>query len=101
MVLDPAVTAWYALPMHISVILRKRRWGIVNLRGIPRDSLGKCDYAKRKLRIPYEGDTRDELDVILHESVHACMPYLHEDEVNESATDLARLLWKLGWRKTI
>lgn len=87
--------------MRIPVTIRRRRWSLVDLRGVPQQELGKCDYAKRKLRIPYKGDTLAELDVNVHETLHACFPYLCEDEIDESATDIAKLLWKLGWRKSI
>lgn len=61
--------------------------------------LGECDYDKKTIRIPVEGDTLDELDCIIHESIHACIPTLAEDPVETSATSIAKLLWKLGWRK--
>lgn len=60
--------------------------------------LGECDFENRVLRIPFDGDTLGELDCDIHEAMHACFPYLAEDEIEESATCVASLLWRLGWR---
>jgi hypothetical protein len=78
-----------------------KRYRVRNLAGVPHDALGLCDESKRRVNIPINGDTLDEMDVILHESLHCCMPYLCEDAVNDSATSIARLLWRLGWRREI
>jgi hypothetical protein len=40
----------------------------------------------------------DRLDTIIHESLHACFADLDESVVGETATDIARLLWRLGYR---
>ena len=74
------------------------RYRVRNLAGVSRDALGQCDHERKIINIPINGDTVDELDVTIHESLHACMPYLSEDAVNESATSIAKLLWRLGWR---
>jgi len=63
------------------------------------DSLGECDFNTKTIKIPYDGDTLHELDCIIHEALHACFPFLVDDEVERSATDVARLLWRLDWRK--
>jgi len=61
--------------------------------------LGECDYENRTLHIPVDGDTQAELDVIIHEMLHSCYPWMDEQYVEAGATDIARLLWRLGWRK--
>ena len=38
------------------------------------------------------------LDTIIHESLHACFPDATEEDVTTSASDIARLLWQLGYR---
>ena len=38
------------------------------------------------------------LDVLIHESLHACYPDLEERAVDNAATDIADFLWELGWR---
>jgi len=64
------------------------------------DSLGECDFEKKVLKIPYDGGNLHELDTIIHEAMHACFPFLMDDEIERSATDVARLLWRLDWRKS-
>jgi hypothetical protein len=64
------------------------------------DSLGECDFEKKVLKIPYDGDTMGEMDAIIHGALHACFPFLMDDEIERSATDVARLLWRLDWRKS-
>lgn len=76
-----------------------RRFRVRNLAGVPRDTLGKVLETNRTVYIPIRGDTLDELDTILHESIHACLPVLDEHAVAAATMSTARLLWKLGWRR--
>lgn len=62
-------------------------------------TLGLAHFEKKTLYIPADGDTKDELDTIIHEALHFAFPYIAEEEVTDGATDLAGLLWRLGWRK--
>ena len=76
-----------------------KRWKIV-----PTESQlgGECDPPDKKARemvIPTEGDTLFDLDCCIHEALHACFWWLEESFVERSATEIARLLWRLGWRK--
>lgn len=66
--------------------------------GLDNRTLAQCDHGRRVIQIPVDGDTQNELDWIIHESLHASMPYLAEGEVGKTATCVARLLWRLGWR---
>jgi len=68
-----------------------------NLLRTPR-TLGLAHYDKKTLYVPIDGDTKDELDTIIHEALHFAFPFIAEEEVTEGATDIARLLWRLGWR---
>jgi len=38
------------------------------------------------------------LETILHEALHACSFDTGEQVVTETARDIARLLWRMGWR---
>lgn len=69
--------------------------------GLKPPDLAECDFGRRVVRIPKDGDTLAELDWIVHESLHACCPYLCEDAVDRCATSVARLLWRLGWRREV
>lgn len=37
------------------------------------------------------------LDVVIHEMLHACFWDISEESIGESATDIARALWRFGW----
>lgn len=39
------------------------------------------------------------LDTLLHEALHCSAWHIDEDFVTEFATDVARLLWRLGYRR--
>lgn len=39
------------------------------------------------------------LDTTIHESLHACLWRLSEEDVTQTATDIARLLWRMGYRR--
>ena len=82
-----------------SHIFVDQRFAIRSQAGLRSPNVAECDYEKRVIRIPVDGDTRDELDDILHESIHAGCPYLHEWIVAALARSLAGLLWRLNWRK--
>ena len=75
------------------------RYSVRSQAGLDSKTLAECDFAKRVIRVPVDGDTLDELDWIIHESLHACYPWLAEAFVDTAATSVARLLWRLGWRK--
>jgi hypothetical protein len=77
---------------------RGKKWKI-----IPAESQagGICESPcslDKEMVIPVEGTTRFDLDTVIHESLHASLWLLSEETVEETATDIARLLWRLGWR---
>jgi hypothetical protein len=41
------------------------------------------------------------MDTLIHEALHCIRPELDEAAVADTATDIARLLWKLGYRQVI
>jgi hypothetical protein len=41
----------------------------------------------------------EELDTIIHETIHVQHPHMKEMEVIKNATELAKILWDLGYRK--
>lgn len=43
--------------------------------------------------------TKVGLETAIHEALHACDWSKHEDKVNQTAYDIARFLWNLGYRK--
>lgn len=45
-------------------------------------------------------ERRNGLETIIHEAIHACYPLLPEWRVDGGAGEIARLLWRLGYRRT-
>lgn len=52
----------------------------------------------RKILIDERLKGRPLLETILHECLHVSFPSASEDHVTESARDIARVLWTLGYR---
>jgi hypothetical protein len=53
----------------------------------------------RIIRIGTWQGEQDTLDTVIHEALHASLPLLDETAVHETANDLSRLLWRLGYRR--
>lgn len=86
----------------ISFTTGGKRWrlswgGNPTLDGEPVDGL--CNFEKRKLTIRGGLKPLSELDTLIHELSHACHEYLHEDAIDPKSTDIARVLWRCGYRK--
>lgn len=57
-------------------------------------------YTQNKvLRIQMGLSALRELEVALHESFHACFWLLDETVITQSSEDIARFLWRLGYRR--
>jgi hypothetical protein len=70
-----------------SITINDAKWSIGY--GYPGKTDGKtndgiCDYEKRRITIS-RGSTRNLLDVLAHEILHARFPDLTEESVNETA----------------
>lgn len=62
---------------------------------------GLCDPpigTGQTLRIFADMATRKGLETCIHEALHACYWAKTEDKVGQTARDVARLLWRLGFR---
>jgi hypothetical protein len=67
---------------------------------------GSCDPPKRvcdpSMFINLDPDKSLRfLETVIHESLHACHYSKSEEHVTRSARDIARLLWRLGYRLDI
>jgi hypothetical protein len=62
---------------------------------------GMCDtYNKeRELVILTDLSTRKGMETAIHEALHCCKWSSSEETVTMTAYDLARFLWRLGYRK--
>ena len=78
--------------------IRGQRW---KLRFVPNlgDKAGECDYGARVLRIALGQPQEEELDTVVHEILHAAYPDIEEAAVGETGEAIAKVLWRLGWRK--
>ena len=81
------------------VTIGGKRWNLV-FEGTPRDANGACDHptavGKRiRIRRSLRGETR--LDTIIHEVLHAADWSKDEEWVGQTATELARILTRLGY----
>lgn len=89
--------------MRVSIL--GKTW---NLEFVPRrecgtDAIGSCDspdMPRKTIRVASGLKGVDRLDTIIHESIHAAHFALDEAFVEQFASDLARILWRLGYRET-
>lgn len=85
--------------MHIR--LMGKRW---HLRRVPNlgDNRGDCDNPEqpgKEIRILTKLEGEEELEVLLHEMLHASNWHLDEPFIERCAADMARVLWKLGFKR--
>jgi len=59
----------------------------------------KNPHMRRKILIDEKLTGRPRLETIIHECLHACYPTVSEEHITESARDLSRVLWTLGYRE--
>ena len=78
--------------------LRKRYWTIIRGK-LDRNKDGLCDANSRTITIRRSLSGERELDVLIHEMLHACHWDLDEEAITETASDLARVLTRLGYRR--
>ena len=82
------------------IIIRKETWSIVS--EVQDGEFGFCDREGERGKPMTIGikdglSELDELDTTIHEALHASYPDLSEDAIDETATDLARLLLARGF----
>lgn len=81
---------------HFLINDKRWLWRYSPLRGI---ADGWTDYVKRKILIHKGLRGRKRLEIELHEGLHATLGHtISEETVTESARDLAKILWALGYR---
>lgn len=83
------------------VTIRGKAWKVERVD--PGDGdIGHCDpptARDRVIKIAPKLRGRMELDVALHEFLHAAYWDLDENAVEAAAEDIAAALWKMGYRK--
>lgn len=85
----------------MKITLRGKRYTFKRCR-MPSDALGQCDPPDergKQIRVCHTLRGEKELDVVIHELLHGCMWNLGETAINDSATDIASVLWRMGYRR--
>lgn len=73
-------------------------------RGKSTTDRGDCEHPTKKgkrIRVLKGMDPLEELEVVIHECLHAAEWNMDEDWVDATGGDIAKVLWKLGWRKQV
>lgn len=78
--------------------LGDKTWSVVPTGDLP-DCVGVCVHDERMIQLVSVQSDKTFLDVAIHESLHAVFPWMQEWSVNQTGTEIADLLWKLGYRK--
>lgn len=78
--------------------LRGKYWRI-NRGRIEADKDGWCDASARQITVRASLQGERELDVLLHEMLHACLWDLDEEAIMQTASDCARVLTRLGYHR--
>lgn len=92
--------------MGLKINIRGKSWtfkrtkrGLGKTKEHPGGLWGVCDFDKREIRVLPEDQFpsgEKELDVLIHETLHALYPDLAEESVTEGATVLAKVLVQAG-----
>lgn len=83
------------------VTIRGKRWKVVFTR-LSRGTDGECDEPRerrKEIRISTRLGEQDTLETIVHEVLHAADFDKKEEWADDVGRNLARLLWRLGYRR--
>lgn len=81
---------------HFQIDGSKWLWRYSPLKGT---ADGWTEFEKRKVLIHSQLLGRKRLEIELHEGLHASFgPMISEESVTQTARDLAKILWLLGYR---
>lgn len=93
------------MPKDISATIRGKRYKICHKINTTNDTRGMCDNPSSKNKAitifmnKLEDGSLEQLEVYLHEMLHAAFWDIEEDGIYNAADDIAKILWKLGYRK--
>lgn len=65
------------------------------------DHYGFCEKHKRLIQIQKGLSDKLEMDTLIHEALHACDWSKSEQNVNQTATDIANMLYQRSYRRKI
>jgi hypothetical protein len=89
---------------EINIRINKKNWKIKIVKSTEMSpfSLGECDdptTSKPEIWVKRTQKPIDLMDTIIHEVLHAVRPELSEEAVLDTATTIAKVLWKFNYRK--
>ena len=85
--------------MHVTILGTRYR---VRFTWLKHDD-GDCDppgAPGKEIRVCTGIGEKKTLEVLIHEALHAADWHKDEDWVKQVAADIARILWRLGYRKS-
>lgn len=83
------------------VVMRGKAYNFQFVPKIEQDAKGMCDApnaAGKRIRVLERLKGQDRLSVIIHELLHSCYWDMDEEAIHHPAEDIARVLWRLGYR---
>ncbi len=83
------------------VAIRGHHWELIFEDRIASGAAGEMDpigTPRKEIRVALQQSSLDVIDTLLHELLHAAYPDLAEESVTDGATDIARVLYRLGVR---
>lgn len=83
-----------------TVTIRGKRWRFeFTNKGIPQDDVAQIYTKPRKIVVRPRLKGQHRLDIVIHELLHAALWDLDEEAIDSTASDIARVLWRLGYRE--
>jgi len=92
------MTASNKLSQNAEVKLQGEVWQILYTRH-KKGIWGQTFPYKKLIEISNRAKDRLELDTLIHEMIHVTCPWLDEYHVEQMATEIANILWEMGYRK--
>ena len=84
------------------VRIRGKHWTLVYTNALPNDADAHYEAPttpNKQIRIRPNLSEARRLEMVLHECLHAAFWDLEEEAIESSAEDIARVLWRLGYRQ--
>ena len=88
--------------MRVKILKRFWRFLFVSVADLPRGADGECDdptTPDKSIRVWEKLQGERQLAVTVHETLHAADWHKSEEWIEEVSNDLARILWRLGYRR--
>ena len=80
------------------LVLSTRKWQFI-LTAVEGLTASKAAGYAGMVCVAPSRESLNRLDTIVHETLHASLPGLSEAEVSRVAGDVAKVLWKAGYRR--